>query len=359
MNADGRWGRVQLAIRHDAAAALGRDRHARAPPISASTSTGSPRPFSRCSTGERSARPMSTTAPSTSTSSRRPSHQRPGDLANIFMKTGDGRFVPLSSIATIKEEAVAHDARRGTSRVRSPCPPTCPRLLDQAGLGPDAGVRRGKLPDGVRLVPLAEAATLEETSSGLAIVFGFAIVVVFLVLAAQFESFVSALIIIATVPFGVAAHSLRDGLLRRDAEPLLKPDRAGAPRRHHGQERHLIVEFANQLREEGRSVREAIEEASIIRLRPVMMTMIATIVGGVPLIFSAARAPRRASRSATSSSAASGWRRSPRFPDAGRLPRAGPPHQAAGRGRGAAARDLAAAEGAWQRRRGDAGGVSR
>jgi HAE1 family hydrophobic/amphiphilic exporter-1 len=49
----------------------------------------------------------------------------------------------------------------------------------------------------------------------------------------------------------------------------------------------LIVEFANQLREEGRSVREAIEEASIIRLRPVMMTMIATIVGGVPLIFSA------------------------------------------------------------------------
>ena len=46
----------------------------------------------------------------------------------------------------------------------------------------------------------------------------------------------------------------------------------------------LIVEFANQLRDQGMSVREAVEEASNIRLRPVMMTMIATIIGGLPLI---------------------------------------------------------------------------
>jgi HAE1 family hydrophobic/amphiphilic exporter-1 len=60
------------------------------------------------------------------------------------------------------------------------------------------------LPEGGRIVPLAEAATLAETSSGLLLTFGFAILVVFLVLAAQFESFVSAVIVMATVPIGLA-----------------------------------------------------------------------------------------------------------------------------------------------------------
>src|SRR5690606_5311227 len=61
----------------------------------------------------------------------------------------------------------------------------------------------------------------------------------------------------------------------------------------------LIVEFANQLRDQGRSVREAIEEASNVRLRPVMMTMIATILGGVPLVL--------ASGAGAEARAALGW----------------------------------------------------
>ena len=65
----------------------------------------------------------------------------------------------------------------------------------------------------------------------------------------------------------------------------------------------LIVEFANQLRDRGRTVREAIEQASIIRLRPVMMTMVSTVLGGVPLILSQARAPKPALRSVGSLSA--------------------------------------------------------
>ncbi len=60
------------------------------------------------------------------------------------------------------------------------------------------------LPEGVRVLPLAEAATLGETASGMVITFGIALAVVFLVLAAQFESFVSAVIVMATVPLGLA-----------------------------------------------------------------------------------------------------------------------------------------------------------
>ena len=109
--------------------------------------------------------------------------------------------------------------------------------------------------------------------------------VVFLVLAAQFESIVSALIVMATVPLGLAcavfALVLTGGSLNVYSQiglVLLVGIMA--------KNGILIVEFADQLRDRGRTVRQAIEEATRIRLRPVMMTMIATVLGGVPLIFS-------------------------------------------------------------------------
>jgi HAE1 family hydrophobic/amphiphilic exporter-1 len=98
------------------------------------------------------------------------------------------------------------------------------------------------------------------------------------VLAAQFESFVSAVILIATVPFG-----LLDGA---DGGSLNIYSQIGLILLVGLMAKNgiLIVEFANQLRDQGQSVREAIRNASIIRLRPVVMTMIATILGGLPLI---------------------------------------------------------------------------
>jgi hydrophobic/amphiphilic exporter-1 (mainly G- bacteria), HAE1 family len=139
------------------------------------------------------------------------------------------------------------------------------------------------LEPGQRVIPLAEAATLDETSTGLLITFGFAILVVFLVLSAQFESFVSAVIVMATVPLGLAcavfALLLTGGSLNVYSQiglVLLVGIMA--------KNGILIVEFANQLRDRGASVRAAIEEAAVIRLRPVMMTMTSTVLGGVPLV---------------------------------------------------------------------------
>jgi HAE1 family hydrophobic/amphiphilic exporter-1 len=139
------------------------------------------------------------------------------------------------------------------------------------------------LPAGTRIVPLAEAKTLGESSSGLVVTFGFALVIVFLVLAAQFESFVSAVIVMATVPFGLAcavfAMVLTGGSLNVYSQiglVLLVGIMA--------KNGILIVEFANQLRDQGLSVRRAIEDAAVIRLRPVMMTMVATVLGGMPLV---------------------------------------------------------------------------
>ena len=145
--------------------------------------------------------------------------------------------------------------------------------------------RKPLLPPGARVIPLAEAATLDESSRDLQFTFGIAVIVVLLVLAAQFESFVSALIIMATVPLGLACAvfaMLFTGTSLNVYSQIGLVLLVGVMAKNG----ILIVEFANQLRNRGRSVREAIEEAANIRLRPVMMTMISTILGAVPLILS-------------------------------------------------------------------------
>ncbi|GGE19672.1 multidrug transporter AcrB [Aureimonas endophytica] len=209
----------------------------------------------------------------------------PGDLANIFLKTRDGRLVPMSSIAKVEERPIAPSLNReNRSRAVTLAADLPEGTPIASGWADVEALARTELPDSMRLVPLAEAATLQQTSNGLAVVFGFAIVVIVLVLAAQFESFVSALIIIATVPLGVACavfalafFGISLNLYSQIGLVLLVGIMA--------KNGILVVEFANQLREEGMGLREAVEKAALIRLRPVMMTMIATVVGGVPLIF--------------------------------------------------------------------------
>lgn len=139
------------------------------------------------------------------------------------------------------------------------------------------------LPAGARLIPLAEAATLEENSSGMLMTFGFAIAIIFLVLAAQFESVLSSLIIMSTVPLGLACAVFA---LILTGTSLNVYSQIGLVLLVGVMAKNgiLIVEFANQLRDRGAGVREAIEQACSIRLRPVMMTMIATIIGGLPLV---------------------------------------------------------------------------
>jgi HAE1 family hydrophobic/amphiphilic exporter-1 len=208
----------------------------------------------------------------------------PTDLQNIFLKTGDGKIVPMSTIATVEEKAVAPQLSR-EQQLRS--------VSLSAGL--TSGIALGDaltmveqmaaplLPPGSRVVPLAEAATLDENANGMFVTFGFALVIIFLVLAAQFESIVSGLIIMSTVPLGLAcavfAMLLTGNTLNIYSQiglVLLVGIMA--------KNGILIVEFANQLRDRGEDLRSAIENAANIRLRPVMMTMIATITGAVPLV---------------------------------------------------------------------------
>src|SRR5690606_32654655 len=127
-----------------------------------------------------------------------------------------------------------------------------------------------------------EAGALEDGRSGTIMVFAIAGLIVLLVLSAQFESLASAVVIVLTVPFGLVAA-------------LLAIQLTGGSLNYYSQiglvlligvmakNGILIVEFANQLRERGRDIDTAIREAVRIRLRPVMMTMVSTVFGGLPL----------------------------------------------------------------------------
>ena len=207
----------------------------------------------------------------------------PQDLENIFLKTQDGRFVPMSAVATLKERAILPQlARENQTRSVS----ITGVLKQGTGLGDALALAeetgRRILPPGVNILALSEAATLDENSSGMSAVFGFAVIIIFLVLAAQFESFVSALIIMTTVPLGLACAvfaMLLTGQTINIYSQIGLVMLVGIMAKNG----ILIVEFANQLRDEGESVGEAIRNACRIRLRPVMMTMIATVLGGVPL----------------------------------------------------------------------------
>ncbi|MEO1014218.1 MAG: efflux RND transporter permease subunit [Pseudomonadota bacterium] len=208
----------------------------------------------------------------------------PTDLQNVFIRTDSGAFVPLSSVATVTEKAVpstlAREQRRRAVPVTASLAPTA-RLGDAAS--ELQAIADEILPQTMSITLLGEARLLKQADNATLLVFGFAGLIVFLVLAAQFESIISSLIIMVTVPFGLAAAIYAMALV-------------GGSINYYSQiglvlligimakNGILIVEFANQLRDQGASVREAILEASSIRLRPVAMTAISTLFGGAPLI---------------------------------------------------------------------------
>jgi multidrug efflux pump len=211
--------------------------------------------------------------------------QTPDDISNIFIRAGDGKsLVPLSSLVSLSETADAPALRRYNR---------LPSVTLTAGL--EEGYALGTAIDYVEAVAaqtLPPEATLSfagqsqqylETSSGVAITFALAILIVFLVLAGQFESFVHPFIIMLSVPLAIAGavYSLWFGGLTLNIYSQIGIILLIGLMAKNG---ILIVEFANQLRDQGYAVREAVIEASVLRLRPIVMTVISTVLGAVPLV---------------------------------------------------------------------------
>ena len=208
----------------------------------------------------------------------------PADLGNLFVRTESGGLVPLSTVASIREEGIAAELDRTEQR----------RAIEvQADIDPDVTLADAvteierltdqSVAEDIDMILQGDAQTLEETSSDLLLTYIFAFVIVFLVLVAQFESLTSALVVLLTVPFALAAAVFAlflSGISLNIYSQIGLVMLIGLMAKNG----ILIVEFADQLRLEGRSLRQATQEAAAIRLRPIAMTLISTVVGAVPLI---------------------------------------------------------------------------
>lgn len=216
----------------------------------------------------------------------REDRKNPSDISNIFVRAGDGvTLVPLGALVTLGESAAAPELRRYDR---------LPSIQLEAGLaeGYSLGSALEFLEEAAREILPAEAAlgyegqsrAFKDQEAGAGFVFGLALLIVFLVLAAQFESFVHPVAIMLTVPLGLAGavYALALGGLSLNVYSQIGVILLIGLIAKNG---ILIVEFANQLRDEGKSIREAVVEASVVRLRPILMTSIATVLGAVPLVF--------------------------------------------------------------------------
>ncbi|HEX5796413.1 MAG TPA: efflux RND transporter permease subunit [Geminicoccaceae bacterium] len=208
----------------------------------------------------------------------------PTDLANIFVRSGaSGELTPLTALVSLGEGAAAPSLRRYD---RLPSVTISASLAEGYDLGSAIRymqeVAAETLPAEAQLGFAGQSQQFLETSGGVAVTFALALLIVFLVLAAQFESFLHPLIIMLSVPLAVSGALLS---LWLTGNSLNIYSQIGIILLIGLMAKNgiLIVEFANQLRDQGHSVRDAILEGSVLRFRPIVMTVVSTILGAVPL----------------------------------------------------------------------------
>jgi multidrug efflux pump len=211
----------------------------------------------------------------------------PDQLGSYYISTGKGELVPLSTLASVSYQAQPQALNRF-------------QQLNAATLTlvPKSGITQGQaldflnakareiFPEGYSTEYAGQSRQFVQESGTFLITLGFAVIIVFLVLAAQFESFRDPLIIMLSAPLAVSGalaficlgfHGLSLNIYTKVGLITL----IGLVTKHG----ILITQFANQLQGEGRSRRAAVEEAAGVRLRPILMTTAAMVLGVMPLVF--------------------------------------------------------------------------
>jgi multidrug efflux pump len=207
----------------------------------------------------------------------------PRDIRDIFVRGKDGGMVPLSNLLTVDESLSPRELNHfGQRRAVAITANLAPDYSMGEALAFVEEVSRRVLPAGYTIDYDGQSREFKSSSASLALTFLLALAFIYLVLAAQFESFRDPLIIMLTVPLSMAgalaALWLTGGTLNVYSQIGLVT-LVGLITKHG----ILIVEFANQLREGGESLRTAVIEASVTRLRPILMTTGAMVLGAIPL----------------------------------------------------------------------------
>jgi len=213
----------------------------------------------------------------------RANRDEPLDLKSMYVKNTKGALIQLDNVASIKEVS---------------SPPQLYHYNRYQSATVSADLAPGKtIGDGIKAMNAIAARTLDESfateltgpsrdfaesGSNVLLAFYLALILIYLVLAAQFESFIDPLVIMFTVPLALAGALISLWYFNQTLNIFSQigiimliglVTKNGI----------LIVEFANQLKEEGMKIQEAIREAAIARFRPILMTSLATALGALPI----------------------------------------------------------------------------
>ena len=207
----------------------------------------------------------------------------PLDLSSVYVRNDKNQLIQLDNLVTAKEESSPPQLYRNNRFISATV---------SAGLAPGKSIGEGiKAMDAIAAKVLDDSFTtdlggesrdFQESSSNTLFAFGLALLLVYLILSAQFESFKDPVIIILTVPMAVAGAFLSLWLLGQTWNIFSQIGTImliGLVTKNG----ILIVEFANQLKEQGKSVAVAIREAAVSRLRPILMTSMAIAFGALPI----------------------------------------------------------------------------
>ncbi|MCL4409313.1 MAG: efflux RND transporter permease subunit, partial [Gammaproteobacteria bacterium] len=215
-------------------------------------------------------------------------------LTHFYTRNRDGELVPMSALVDLQESVQPQQLSR-FQQLNAVTISGIPRPGVSLGeaLSILDNIAAQRLPAGVVIDYAGQSRQFKNEGQQLLVTFFFALVIIFLVLAAQFESFRDSIIVLVTVPMSIcgALIFVSLGITSLNIYTQVGLVTLIGLIAKHG---ILIVEFANKLQEEGRNKRDAIEEAAAIRLRPILMTTAATVLATLPLLL--ASGPGGASR---------------------------------------------------------------
>jgi multidrug efflux pump len=217
---------------------------------------------------------------------RREARLNPEQLENYHIKTGGGKTVPLSTVAHLSKKVIPESLYRfqqlNSAQITAVQTPGM-TIGDALKVVQDTAATT--LPKGYSLGYSGQSRQYEQESGALITTFFFAIIIIYLVLAALFESFRDPFIVLISVPMSIsgALIFLALGFATVNIYTEVGLITLIGLISKHG---ILIVRFANDLQAAGRGKREAVEEAAGIRLRPILMTTAAMVMGVVPLLIS-------------------------------------------------------------------------
>ena len=209
----------------------------------------------------------------------------PEDLGKVYVRSQNGNMIPLSALSKVSNIVGAEQLERYNGLLSA-------KVFGSGAPGVSSGdaiktverVAKDNLPDGYKIAWTAQAYQEKRTGNAALFAFGFAIIMVFLILAAQFETWALPLAVIMAVPFALAG-ALLAVLLRGMSNDIYFQIGLITLIGLAAKNAILIVEFAEQKMEQGLHIGQAALEAARLRFRPIVMTSMAFVLGIVPLVF--------------------------------------------------------------------------